>query len=284
MHNNLIDRIVHKEDIVKNAQWSLNEDIRKEDISAKIIPNNIHSNAQVISRDNAILCGTHWFDCVFKLLNKDVKIQWNVTDGDKIHANQIICSITGHARSILTAERSALNFLQTLSGTATTTHAMVNLIKHTNAKLLDTRKTLPGLRTAQKYAVLCGGGNNHRLDLNDFYLLKENHIRAGGGIHSVITQARLLHPNTKIEIEVSNIEELQHAIEAQADIIMLDNFSMDQIQAAVKYNNQKCKLEVSGNITIDNIKQIAETGVDLISTGIITKNCVAIDLSLLINS
>ncbi|MCW8987840.1 MAG: carboxylating nicotinate-nucleotide diphosphorylase, partial [Gammaproteobacteria bacterium] len=230
--------------------------------------------------EKAILCGRDWFDSAFALLDNGIKINWYFEDGEEINNNDVVCEVHGNARYILTAERTALNFLQTLSATATQTYQYVQAIENTDCKILDTRKTIPGLRLAQKYAVTCGGGLNHRIGLYDMILIKENHIHAAGSIFAAVNKARDEFKNLKIEVEVENIDELQQAIDAEVDRILLDNMSIATLKEAVSINNNRIDLEASGNITLETIRSVAETGVDYISTGAITKNINAIDFSL----
>lgn len=273
-------------EIQAQVQQALNEDLgdtdnlHTGDVTAALIPEEKISSAQLICREAAILCGTAWFNTAFELLNQDIKIQWFFTDGEEIKPNDILCKISGNARDILTAERTALNFLQTLSATATQTHHYVKAIEGSGCKILDTRKTIPGLRLAQKYAVACGGGVNHRIGLYDMILIKENHIHAAGSITGAISQARKNNQDLKIEVEVENLEELQEALNNNVDRILLDNMNTVTLAEAVKLTAKKTDLEASGNITLENIRSIAETGVDYISTGALTKNINAIDFSL----
>lgn len=250
------------------------------DITANLIPEDSISQATVITRDDAIFCGRAWADEVFKQLGDKVSIEWMVEDGDKVTPNQLLCTLSGPTRILLTGERSALNFIQMLSGTATVTNKYVDLIKHTNTKLLDTRKTIPGQRNAQKYAVSCGGGNNHRIGLFDAYLIKENHIMGCGGIENAINHARELHPIKTVEVEVESIQELEQALSAGADIIMVDNFTVKMMEQAVAIADGRAKLEVSGNVNNNTIATFAETGVDYVSVGALTKHVQAIDLSM----
>ncbi len=259
---------------------ALAEDIRDGDLTADLIPQNQMANATVICRENAQIAGIPWFNETFAQLDKKVVIDWQVNDGDSVSANTILCHISGNARSILTAERTALNFLQTLSATATETAKYVAAVAHTNCRILDTRKTIPGLRDAQKYAVLRGGGKNHRKGLYDGILIKENHIMAAGSIENAVKQAKQLHPQIPVEVEVENLDELDQALTAGADIVLLDNMNNEQLSAAVKQNNSRAKLEASGGVTLSSIAAIAETGVDFISVGNLTKNIQAIDLSM----
>lgn len=279
-----------QDDIKAAVKLALDEDLGHQshlvgDITANLIPSDNESTATIISRDKAIFCGKAWADEVFFQLGNEITINWLVQDGDEVQPNQVLCELAGSTRILLTGERSALNFIQMLSGTATITKNYVDLIKHTNTKLLDTRKTIPGQRTAQKYAVTCGGGANHRIGLFDAYLIKENHIMGCGGIVPAISKARELHLDKKIEVEVENMEELTQALNANADIIMLDNFTTDMMKKAVVLNNERpqdkvIKLEVSGNVTSDTIAGFAETGIDYISVGALTKHVQAVDLSM----
>jgi len=266
---------------IKNlVTLALDEDIGSGDITAELIPAEKQCLAQVITREPAIICGIEFVNEAFKQIDASVKIIWFVKEAERASANQTLFEVTGNARSILTAERTALNFLQLLSATATITSHYVEKIKHTKTKLLDTRKTLPLYREAQKYAVKCGGGENHRMGLYDMFLIKENHIVACGSITKAIEKARALYSDKKIEVEVENLTEYQEALKAKPDIIMLDNFSMEDIKIAISQKQDAIKLEVSGNVSLDNISDYAEAGVDYISVGAITKNVKAIDLSL----
>ncbi len=266
--------------IEESVHIALTEDIGSGDVTAKLIPEDDFSLATVISREPATICGIDWFEEVFSQLDPQVFIEWDVDDGDTVEAGQQICSLSGSTRALLTGERSALNFLQTLSGTATKAAEYAASIKDTHVKILDTRKTIPGLRLAQKYAVSCGGCHNHRVGLFDAVLIKENHILAAGGITEAITAARFHNPELMIEVEVENLSEFQLALDADVDRIMLDNFDLDLLAQAVKINNNKTELEASGNITLESISAIAATGVDYISTGAITKDIKALDLSM----
>jgi len=277
---NMLDPDLLKYDIQTSVRWALEEDIRSGDITADLIPADKQSEASVITREDAIICGTEWVNEVFKQVDNKVTIHWHISDGEHVKANQLLCSIKGSSRSILTGERCALNFLQTLSGTATISREYADLVKHTQVKLLDTRKTLPGLRTAQKYAVQCGGCHNHRIGLYDAYLIKENHIQACGSITAAVRTAKELHPGKPVEVEVENFEELQEAIEVGCDTVMLDNFSTEQTRQAVLMAKDKLKLEASGGIDKQSLVDKAETGVDFISIGALTKSCRALDLSL----
>ncbi|WP_253180908.1 carboxylating nicotinate-nucleotide diphosphorylase [Candidatus Marithrix sp. Canyon 246] len=260
---------------VKNA---LAEDVGSGDLTAQLIGVDSLAKAQVVSRETAILCGIAWFNEVFKQLNSNIEIIWYVKDGDEIKSNQKLCDLEGSARDLLTGERTALNFIQLLSGTATQAHEYVKAAR--NAVVLDTRKTIPGLRKAQKYAVVCGGAKNHRMGLYDAFLIKENHIFAAGSIEKAVTAARQLVANLSIEVEVETLDELKDALRAGADIVLLDNFSLVQLEEAVAITQGKAKLEASGGVNLETIRAIANTGVDFISVGAITKDVKAIDLSM----
>ena len=261
------------------------EDLGNGDITALLIPEHERVTASLICRDAAVIAGIPWADLVFKTIDPSLRLEWLIDEGARAKAGAKIMTCSGNARSILTAERTALNFLQTLSATATATRALVDTITHTKAQLLDTRKTLPGLRLAQKYAVLQGGGKNHRIGLYDAFLIKENHILAAGGIAAALSQARAIAPNTRLEIEVESLAELKTAIAGGPDWIMLDNFSLTELMAAVQLTPDTIKLEASGGIeTTEDLIQIAETGVDYISVGALTKHCRAVDLSLRIDA
>jgi len=257
-----------------------------QDITANLIPITQEAKATIITREPGVLCGTAWVDEVFRQLSAAIKVEWHRQDSDTLQANDKLCTLTGPARALLTGERTALNFLQTLSATATVVAAAVKQLEGTQTQLLDTRKTIPGLRLAQKYAVTCGGGTNHRTGLFDAYLIKENHIAACGGIRQAVEKARELEPGKPIEVEVESIDELQQALAAKADIIMLDNFSHQDIRSARSLNvqsGQPAKLEVSGNITPQSLSDYANSGVDYISSGALTKHVQAIDLSMRIH-
>lgn len=267
-----------------NIQQALQEDIGDADITALLTPEDEQATATIISREDMVLAGQPWVNALIKAYDPTVKITWLKNDGgDVVKANETIYQLAGSARSLLTVERPALNFVQTLSAVATKTAEYVKYLEGTATKLLDTRKTLPGLRIAQKYAVGVGGGQNHRLGLFDAFLIKENHIMAAGGIAHAIAKARQIAPNKPVEVEVETWDELNQALEAQADIVMLDNFSQQQMIDAVKHVAGRCKLEASGNITLDTLTEVAQTGVDYISMGVLTKDVKAIDLSMRFN-
>ena len=270
-------------DVLTDVTRALTEDLGSGDVTSALLPASLIVTAEIISREAMLVCGCPWVDAVFKTVNPEISLEWLVREGDWLKQGNTLCRIKGVAVDILIAERTALNFLQTLSGTATTTYHYVQAIQGCTVRLLDTRKTLPGLRLAQKYAVVCGGGYNHRFGLYDAYLIKENHIKASGGVIKAIAQARLHNPALFLEVEVQNHTELQEALEAKPDRILLDNFTENQLVEAVKINEKyQCPLEASGGVTLENIKLIAQTGIDFISVGDLTKSVRAIDLSLLI--
>ena len=273
--------IVSAEDIAATVARALVEDIGSGDVTAALIPEEASARATVISRETAVLSGCPWFDAVFLQLDKRVQIVWQARDGHAIHPQQTLCELNGPARSLLSGERTALNFLQTLSGTATQTSAYVEAVRGTRVIILDTRKTLPGLRTAQKYAVTCGGGHNHRMGLYDAVLIKENHIATAGSVTAALAQARAtVATDVPVEIEVESLEQLREAVTAGAKRILLDNFSLPGLRAAVEETAGHAQLEASGNINLDNVRAIAQTGVDFISIGSLTKHVRAIDLSM----
>ena len=267
-----------------NIQQALQEDIGDGDITALLTPEDEQATATIISREDMILAGQPWVDALIQAYDANVQVTWLKNDGDRVAANEAFLKLSGSARSLLTVERPALNFVQTLSAVATKTAAYVQQLEGLNTKLLDTRKTLPGLRIAQKYAVTVGGGHNHRLGLFDAFLIKENHIMAAGGITQAIVKAHAITPGKPVEVEVETWDELNQALEAKADIVMLDNFSQQQMIEAVKHVAGRCKLEASGNITIENLREVASTGVDYISMGVLTKDVKAVDLSMRFNA
>jgi len=301
-----------QQDIIATTTWALKEDLGafeseyagvEQDITAMLIPKNEQAVATVITREDCIVCGVAWVNEVFKQLDASLtytakqapveqvpteqatkisptKITWFVKDGQMVKANTTLFELEGYARTLLTGERTALNFLQTLSGTATLTSKYVQELQGSSTKLLDTRKTLPGLRSAQKYSVLCGGGVNHRIGLFDAFLIKENHIAACGGIAQAVARAKINHCDKTVEVEVESMDELQQALDAGADIIMLDNFTPSMIEEAVIATRNKAKLEVSGNMTIETLREYSKAGVDFISSGALTKHVQAIDLSM----
>ncbi|MBU72341.1 carboxylating nicotinate-nucleotide diphosphorylase [Spongiibacter sp.] len=259
---------------------ALNEDIGSGDITAMLISEKEYASAKIISRESAIVCGRDWVDEVFRQVDNSVTVHWFVADGQKVAPDTVLFELRGPARALLTGERSALNFLQLLSGTATTCREYADIVAHTKVKLLDTRKTIPGLRTAQKYAVSCGGCHNHRIGLYDAFLIKENHIAACGGIDKAVQRARDIAPDKPVEVEVETLAELDTALAANADIIMLDNFSLLDMRKGVEVTDGQAKLEASGNVSKETLAAIAETGVDYISIGALTKHARAIDLSM----
>lgn len=278
---NFAERIPHlAKRICENVTAALAEDIGSGDITAQLIPAEQQAKATIITREECVFCGKDWVIEVFAQLDKNVVIKWHVEDGEYVSANSTLFTLSGNARSLLTGERAALNFVQTLSGTATISRYYADLVAHTKVKLLDTRKTLPGLRDAQKYAVAAGGCHNHRIGLYDAFLIKENHIAACGGIAAAVGAARSIAPNKPVEVEVENFAELEQALTANADIVMLDNFTQEDMRKAVAINKGQAKLEASGNVTELTLPLIAETGVDLISIGALTKHCKAVDLSM----
>ncbi|OTG85189.1 carboxylating nicotinate-nucleotide diphosphorylase [Acinetobacter sp. ANC 4648] len=266
-----------------NIQHALQEDIGDADITALLTPEDEQATATIITREDMILAGQPWVNALIQAYDPTVNIIWLKNDGDFVQANAAIFKLAGSARSLLTVERPALNFIQTLSAVATKTAEYLKQLEGLNTKLLDTRKTLPGLRIAQKYAVTVGGGQNHRLGLFDAFLIKENHIMAAGGITQAIAKAHLIAPGKLVEVEVETWNELNQALQAKADIVMLDNFSQQQMIDAVKHVAGRCKLEASGNITLDNLHEVATTGVDYISMGVLTKDVKAVDLSMRFN-
>lgn len=281
MNPTFAQRIPHlRQSIYANVTAALQEDIGTGDITAMLIPEKQQAKATVITREDCVFCGKDWVIEVFAQIDKEVVIEWNIDDGEIAAANSTLFGLSGNARSLLTGERAALNFVQTLSGTATISRYYANLVAHTNVKLLDTRKTLPGLRDAQKYAVASGGCHNHRIGLYDAFLIKENHIAACGGIKAAVAAARTIAPNKPVEVEVENFNELEEALAANTDIIMLDNFSLEDMNKAVAINRGQAKLEASGNVTEETLPAIAETRVDFISIGALTKHCRAVDLSM----
>lgn len=259
---------------------ALAEDVGGGDLTAALIPEDAQAEAAVVSREHAVLCGAAWFDAVFHQLDPRIRIEWRAADSDRVEPDQLLCTLRGPARALLTGERTALNFLQALSGVATLARRYADLVAGTGATILDTRKTLPGLRLAQKYAVRCGGCQNHRIGLFDAVLIKENHIMAAGSITNAIATARHLHPGVTVEVEVENLAELNEALAARPDIVMLDNFDLATLAEAVRITAKRVKLEASGNVTTTTVRAIAETGVDYISIGGLTKDVRAVDLSM----
>jgi nicotinate-nucleotide pyrophosphorylase (carboxylating) len=268
----------------RTVATALQEDVGSGDLTAQLIPADRTARAAVITREDAVLCGVAWFDEVFHQVDPGVRVTWSARDGERVRAAQQLCRLEGPARSLLTGERAALNFLQMLSATATVTSKYVDAVAGTKCRILDTRKTIPGLRVAQKYAVRCGGGANHRIGLFDAMLVKENHIAAAGSIAAAVSEARRIAPKVLLEVEVENLAQLREALDAGVERIMLDNFSLDQMRDAVRitrqHANARTQLEASGNMSLESLRAAAETGVDFISVGGLTKHVKAIDLSM----
>ncbi len=269
------------QDITDLVCRALAEDLGPGDLTAALVPAEAHAEAQVISREHAVLCGSAWLGEVFRQLDPEVKVHWLVADGASVAPDQMLCRISGRARPMLSGERTALNLLQTLSGTATTAGRYAAAVAGTQVRLLDTRKTLPGLRSAQKYAVRCGGCRNHRMGLYDAFLIKENHIRACGSVAGAIRAARAAAADKPVEVEVRSLGELREALAARADIVLLDNFGTEQLREATHINAGRARLEASGGATMEQLREIAATGVDYISVGALTKHVRAVDLSML---
>lgn len=279
-----MDLSLYQDDIIVAVTAAIKEDIGNGDITAQLIPETQQAHARIISRDQAIIAGQAWVDEVFRQVDASVEVIWKIKEGDLVEPNQTLFELKGNARSLLTGERCALNFLQSLSGTATLCRHYADIVAGTTVKLLDTRKTIPGLRIAQKYAVTVGGCYNHRIGLYDAFLIKENHIMAAGNISNAVKQAHAIAPGKPVEVEVETMAQLDEAIEAGADTIMLDNFTPEEMITAVQRTRAKTsgkvKLEASGGITTDSLRHYAETGVDFISIGALTKDCTAVDLSM----
>jgi nicotinate-nucleotide pyrophosphorylase (carboxylating) len=270
--------------ITRTVTTALEEDVGTGDLTAQLIPADRVSNATVITREDATLCGRAWFDEVFRQIDSRVHVAWKAADGDRVRANQVLCELSGPSRALLTGERTALNFLQSLSAVATETTRYVEALKGTQCRVLDTRKTIPGLRLAQKYAVRCAGGTNHRIGLFDAILVKENHIAAAGSIAAAVSEARRVNSKVMVEVEVENLDELQQALAAKVDRILIDNFSNEDMKSAVRiarsHENKGIELEASGNMSLETLRAVAETGVDFISVGGLTKHLRAVDLSM----
>ena len=274
-------------DLREQVARALREDVGPGDVTAALVPEGTQARARVLCREPAVLCGTAWFDETFRQLDATLRTRWRFSDGSDVPADSILCELDGPARPLLTGERTALNFLQLLSGTATVTQRYAEAVRGTACRILDTRKTIPGLRTAQKYAVRCGGGSNHRLGLYDMVLIKENHIAAAGSIGAAVHAARRTAPGVRIEVEAESLEQVREALAARADVIMLDNFPLERMRAAVALNrahHSPAALETSGGVTLAELRAIAETGVDYISVGALTKHVTAIDLSMRITA
>jgi len=267
-------------DCIRAVTIALEEDIGSGDITAQLIPATQTSQATIITREDCVICGIDWVEEVFRQLDPSVEINWQVKDGDFVKENTELCQLKGNNRILLTGERTALNFLQLLSGTATTSQQYAKLVKGSKVKILDTRKTIPGLRTAQKYAVRCGGCHNHRIGLYDAFLIKENHIASCGGIKNAIETARKQNPSKTVEVEVENLSELQQALDAKADVIMLDNFSDEDLKQCGKFEKGNTKFESSGNLQVNKISSKLSGIADYASIGALTKNLTAIDLSM----
>jgi nicotinate-nucleotide pyrophosphorylase (carboxylating) len=271
------------DDLSRTVTRAIEEDVGTGDLTAALVPESRQARATVITRETAVVCGRPWFDEVFRQIDPRIGIEWQVKDGQAVAPATLLCRLAGPARALLTGERTALNFLQTLSGTATATRRYVDVVAGTGCRILDTRKTLPGLRSAQKYAVRCGGGENHRMGLYDAILIKENHIIAAGSIAAAVVAARTAHPQTPVEVEVESLGELGQALKAGADMALLDEFSLEELAAAVALNRahrHPIRLEASGSVTLENLRSIAATGVDFVSIGSLTKHLRAVDLSM----
>lgn len=278
MANLVIEQLL--DEVHENVRMALAEDVGTGDITAQLIPADKQVHARVITREDATIAGVAWVDEVFRQVDANVRVIWHVADGDRVKANQVLFELEGPARALLTGERTALNFMQTLSAVATRCQHFADLVSDLPVKLLDTRKTIPGLRLAQKYAVTCGGCHNHRIGLYDVFLIKENHITACGGIAQAVETARRIAPDKPIEVEVENLAEFAEALATSTDIIMLDELSYDDMREAVRINAGKVKLEASGGINEKTLRAVAETGIDFISLGTLTKNIKAVDLSM----
>lgn len=267
--------------LAQDVRTAIVEDVGSGDLTARIIPTSVLAEARVISREAAVLCGTAWFDETYRQIDPKVRVEWRAADGERIAPDQMLCTLRGPARGMLTGERAALNFLQTLSGTATIARRYADAVDGTNARVLDTRKTIPGLRAAQKYAVRSGGCHNHRMGLFDAVLIKENHIAAAGSLHKAVAAIRrVIGMNMKIEVECETLAQVKEAVYAGVDRVLLDNMDLAALREAVTYNAGRTELEASGGITLENIRMFAETGVDYISVGALTKHLHAIDLSM----
>lgn len=266
--------------IARDVARALAEDVADGDLTADLLPAHARARARVLCRDAAVIAGRPWFDRCFHALDPSIDITWHVREGDRVQPDTVLCTLQGTARALVTGERCALNFLQTLSATATATARFVAALAGTPTRILDTRKTLPGLRLAQKYAVRCGGGHNHRMGLFDAMLVKENHIAAAGGIAQAVSAARALHPGVPLEVEVESLDELDHALAADVDRIMLDEFSLAELRVAVSRAGGRVPLEVSGNVGLDRLAELGRLGVDFVSVGALTKHVHAVDLSM----
>ena len=275
----MLDRKTIQDDVKR----FLAEDVGSGDLTAQVIAADKLATATLITREAMLVCGQAWFDAVFNSIDENIQVDWQCQEGEQVFAGDVLCYLSGSARGLLTGERAALNMLQTLSATASLANQYAKAVNGTNAVVLDTRKTIPGLRLAQKYAVSCGGASNHRIGLYDGILIKENHIMAAGSIAKAVAAARLVSDSVDVEVEVESLAEVRQALEAKADILLLDNFTLDELVQAVELNNGAAKLEASGNVNLSTIRDIAKTGVDFISVGALTKNVQAVDLSMRIN-
>ncbi|MEY8193233.1 MAG: carboxylating nicotinate-nucleotide diphosphorylase [Cycloclasticus sp.] len=275
----MLDRKIIQDDVKR----FLAEDVGSGDLTAQVIAADKLATATLITREAMLVCGQAWFDAVFNSIDENIQVDWQCQEGEQVFAGDVLCYLSGSARGLLTGERAALNMLQTLSATASLANQYAKAVNGTNAVVLDTRKTIPGLRLAQKYAVSCGGASNHRIGLYDGILIKENHIMAAGSIAKAVAAARLVSDSVDVEVEVESLAEVRQALEAKADILLLDNFRLDELVQAVELNNGAAKLEASGNVNLSTIRDIAKTGVDFISVGALTKNVQAVDLSMRIN-
>ncbi|MEW5008425.1 nicotinate-nucleotide diphosphorylase (carboxylating) [Cycloclasticus sp. 46_83_sub15_T18] len=275
----MLDRKTIQDDVKR----FLAEDVGSGDLTAQVIAADKLATATLITREAMLVCGQAWFDAVFNSIDENIQVDWQCQEGEQVFAGDVLCYLSGSARGLLTGERAALNMLQTLSATASLANQYAKAVNGTNAVVLDTRKTIPGLRLAQKYAVSCGGASNHRIGLYDGILIKENHIMAAGSIAKAVAAARLVSDSVDVEVEVESLAEVRQALEAKADILLLDNFTLDELVQAVELNNRAAKLEASGNVNLSTIRDIAKTGVDFISVGALTKNVQAVDLSMRIN-
>lgn len=272
--------MVSVEEIRSEVERALAEDVGGGDLTADLLPAEGQGRATIISREHGVLCGRAWVDEVFRQVDPRIDVAWEVDDGAELQPDQLLCRLQGPVRALFTGERTALNFLQTLSGTATAAQKYARAVAGTGCRILDTRKTLPGLRLAQKYAVRCGGAHNHRIGLFDAVLIKENHIYAAGSITAALAAAQRLHPNVMIEVEVETLEQLDEALAAGARRVLLDNFSLEHLREAVRRTGERAELEASGNMSLERLREVAETGVDYISVGGITKHLRALDLSM----
>jgi len=268
------------DDVTAAVRQALEEDVGSGDVTASLVAADARVSASLVCREPAVLCGTAWFDETFRQLDEDIAVRWQARDGDTVTSGDVVCTLTGPAAPVLTGERTAINFLQLLSGTATTARSYADAVAGTGTRVLDTRKTLPGLRLAQKYAVRCGGCTNHRIGLFDAVLIKDNHIASAGSIAAVLAAARRENPDLSVEVEVTNLAELDEALDGGADVVMLDNFERGDIAEAVKRARDRAELEISGNVAIEDLAALAATGVDYISVGALTKNVRAIDFSM----